>query len=151
MRRTELNYIQIHHIPITSTKWQPKYRHNVNLCADKQQYLVLLIFRPRCFSSIFSLTNFFLLLFFYLVRIRIWHTKDDFCLYMLFEYVVGGELFTYLRNAGKFNNSTGKLKKLIHNSKNAFYVYYKHKEVLSNPRRLMVWHLRYNQSRGLFC
>ena len=28
---------------------------------------------------------------------------------MLFEYVVGGELFTYLRNAGKFNNSTGKL------------------------------------------
>lgn len=30
---------------------------------------------------------------------------------MLFEYVVGGELFTYLRNAGKFNNSTGKLNK----------------------------------------
>lgn len=38
---------------------------------------------------------------------RIWHTKDEFCLYMLFEYIVGGELFTYLRNAGKFNNSTG--------------------------------------------
>ncbi|XP_055310689.1 cAMP-dependent protein kinase catalytic subunit PRKX [Sitodiplosis mosellana] len=36
----------------------------------------------------------------------IWFTKDDFCLYMLFEYIVGGELFTYLRNAGKFSNST---------------------------------------------
>ncbi|XP_031620795.1 cAMP-dependent protein kinase catalytic subunit 3 [Contarinia nasturtii] len=36
----------------------------------------------------------------------IWHTKDDLCLYMLFEYIIGGELFTYLRNAGKFNNST---------------------------------------------
>lgn len=39
---------------------------------------------------------------------RIWHTKTDNCLYMLFEYVVGGELFTYLRNAGRFNNATGK-------------------------------------------
>lgn len=29
---------------------------------------------------------------------------------MLFEYIVGGELFTYLRNAGKFNNPTGNFK-----------------------------------------
>ncbi|XP_055703153.1 cAMP-dependent protein kinase catalytic subunit 3 [Phlebotomus papatasi] len=35
-----------------------------------------------------------------------WYTKDNTSLYMLFEYVCGGELFTYLRNAGKFNNST---------------------------------------------
>lgn len=28
---------------------------------------------------------------------------------MLFEYVVGGELFTYLRNAGRFSTSTGKI------------------------------------------
>ncbi|XP_023231758.1 cAMP-dependent protein kinase catalytic subunit 3 isoform X2 [Centruroides vittatus] len=35
-----------------------------------------------------------------------WTTHDDYRLYMLFEYVCGGELFTYLRNAGKFSNST---------------------------------------------
>lgn len=28
---------------------------------------------------------------------------------MLFEYVCGGELFSYLRNAGRFNNATGKV------------------------------------------
>ncbi|KAK8402567.1 hypothetical protein O3P69_000748 [Scylla paramamosain] len=31
-----------------------------------------------------------------------WHYRDDRFLYMLFEYVCGGELFAYLRNAGKF-------------------------------------------------
>ncbi|XP_017482092.1 PREDICTED: protein kinase DC2 isoform X2 [Rhagoletis zephyria] len=35
-----------------------------------------------------------------------WSTKDDCCLYMIFEYVCGGELFTYLRNAGRFNSQT---------------------------------------------
>ncbi|XP_075159503.1 protein kinase, cAMP-dependent, catalytic subunit 3 [Haematobia irritans] len=35
-----------------------------------------------------------------------WSTKDDCCLYMIFEYVCGGELFTYLRNAGRFNRAT---------------------------------------------
>lgn len=38
---------------------------------------------------------------------RLWSTKDDCCLYMLFEYVCGGELFTYLRNAGRFSASAG--------------------------------------------
>ncbi|XP_037936852.1 cAMP-dependent protein kinase catalytic subunit 3 [Teleopsis dalmanni] len=35
-----------------------------------------------------------------------WSTKDDSCLYMIFEYVCGGELFTYLRNAGRFSSKT---------------------------------------------
>lgn len=38
---------------------------------------------------------------------RLWSTKDESCLYMLFEYVCGGELFSYLRNAGRFNSTTG--------------------------------------------
>ncbi|XP_053685683.1 cAMP-dependent protein kinase catalytic subunit 3-like [Sabethes cyaneus] len=41
----------------------------------------------------------------FIVNMR-WHTKDDCCLYMLFEYVSGGELFSYLRNAGRFDNAT---------------------------------------------
>ncbi|XP_055624499.1 cAMP-dependent protein kinase catalytic subunit PRKX [Toxorhynchites rutilus septentrionalis] len=41
----------------------------------------------------------------FIVNMR-WHTKDDCCLYMLFEYVSGGELFSYLRNAGRFDNTT---------------------------------------------
>ncbi|XP_013778363.1 protein kinase DC2-like [Limulus polyphemus] len=36
-----------------------------------------------------------------------WTTHDDTSLYMLFEYVCGGELFTYLRNSGRFNSTTG--------------------------------------------
>ncbi|XP_052861134.1 cAMP-dependent protein kinase catalytic subunit PRKX [Anopheles cruzii] len=41
----------------------------------------------------------------FVVNMR-WHTKDDCCLYMLFEYVSGGELFSYLRNAGRFDAVT---------------------------------------------
>ncbi|CAG9858946.1 unnamed protein product [Phyllotreta striolata] len=36
----------------------------------------------------------------------LWCDRDDICIYMLFEYVCGGELFSYLRNAGRFANST---------------------------------------------
>lgn len=39
---------------------------------------------------------------------RRWWTHDDSCIYMLFDYVCGGELFSYLRNAGRFSNSIGK-------------------------------------------
>ncbi|XP_075450688.1 cAMP-dependent protein kinase catalytic subunit PRKX isoform X2 [Ascaphus truei] len=42
----------------------------------------------------------------FLVRL-FWTSHDDRFLYMLMEYVPGGELFSYLRNMGRFNNSTG--------------------------------------------
>ena len=35
-----------------------------------------------------------------------WSAKDKSFLYMLFPYVAGGELFSYLRSAGRFSNST---------------------------------------------
>ncbi|XP_067007437.1 cAMP-dependent protein kinase catalytic subunit 3 [Anabrus simplex] len=41
----------------------------------------------------------------FIVNLR-WHYRDASCLYMLFDYVCGGELFSYLRNAGRFNTST---------------------------------------------
>ena len=39
--------------------------------------------------------------------LRLWTYHDSKFLYMIFEYVCGGELFTYLRTAGKFSNTTG--------------------------------------------
>ena len=35
-----------------------------------------------------------------------WSSKDKSFLYMLFPYVSGGELFSYLRSAGRFNSAT---------------------------------------------
>lgn len=37
---------------------------------------------------------------------RYWTTHNDKFLYMLLEYVCGGELFSYLRNAVRFPNDT---------------------------------------------
>jgi len=34
--------------------------------------------------------------------------QDECCLYMVMEIVIGGEFFSHLRNAVKFNNSTSK-------------------------------------------
>ncbi|XP_069053593.1 cAMP-dependent protein kinase catalytic subunit PRKX isoform X2 [Lepisosteus oculatus] len=42
----------------------------------------------------------------FLIRL-FWTHHDDRFLYMLMDYVPGGELFSYLRNMGRFNNSTG--------------------------------------------
>lgn len=39
----------------------------------------------------------------------LWTHHDSTCLYMLFEYACGGELFTYLRNAGRFSTATATL------------------------------------------
>lgn len=39
---------------------------------------------------------------------------------MLFDYVCGGELFSYLRNAGRFSSSTGIRKKI----KNRFIFFF---------------------------
>ena len=38
---------------------------------------------------------------------RLWTDHNDRFLYMLLEYVCGGELFTYLRNAGHFTSASG--------------------------------------------
>ncbi|KAI4466026.1 cyclic nucleotide-dependent protein kinase [Holotrichia oblita] len=35
-----------------------------------------------------------------------WCHRDDTSIYMLFEYVCGGELFSYLRNSGRFSSQT---------------------------------------------
>ena len=35
-----------------------------------------------------------------------WAQHNERYLYMLLEFVCGGELFSYLRNAGRFNNAT---------------------------------------------
>ncbi|XP_044726762.1 cAMP-dependent protein kinase catalytic subunit 3 isoform X2 [Chrysoperla carnea] len=41
----------------------------------------------------------------FIVNLR-WFYRDDTSIYMLFDYVSGGELFSYLRNAGRFSSST---------------------------------------------
>ena len=40
---------------------------------------------------------------FLLFVLRLWSSHDDKYLYMLLDYICGGELFSYLRNAGRFS------------------------------------------------
>lgn len=42
---------------------------------------------------------------------RKWYNKDEYNIYFLMDFACGGELFSYLRKAGKFTVSTCKCQK----------------------------------------
>lgn len=44
---------------------------------------------------------------------RKWCSKDEYNIYFLMDFACGGELFSYLRKAGKFNLSTCKFLKTL--------------------------------------
>lgn len=80
-------YIYTHHkyASIMSNKFNLRFKHFF-LLAHILLVLLVLILNLLCF--------------------RFWCHRDDTSIYMLFEYICGGELFSYLRNSGRFSSQT---------------------------------------------
>lgn len=57
-------------------------------------------------KNLFISSSSFVFFSFFFIKYRHWTHHSEKFLYMLLEYVCGGELFSYLRNAVKFSNDT---------------------------------------------
>ena len=73
------------------------WRLNIKIVTASFNFFYGIIF--ICYFILYSIEWDFPLYF------RIWAYHDNKFLYMLLEYVPGGELFSYLRNYGRFPNS----------------------------------------------
>ena len=53
-------------------------------------------------------------------------TQDERYLYLVLEFVSGGELFTYLRNVGRLESHHASFLLLIYNFKNLIFFFFFH-------------------------